>query len=452
MVFEGLSTKIQETLRKLKGRGRLTEPDVTSALREIRLALLEADVNFKVVKDFTARVKERAVGQEVMGSLSPAQQVIRIVYEEMSALMGGANQRLSVAPKPPTVIMLVGLQGSGKTTTAAKIGLHLKKQGMHPLLVAADVYRPAAVEQLRVVGKQVGLPVYTSHEGAGPVEIVRGGISEAISLMCDTVIVDTAGRLQIDEGMMVELEEIKRVAGPSEILLVADAMTGQEAVNVASTFHQRLGLGGVVLTKLDSDTRGGAALSIRASTGVPVKFVGTGEKTEALEPFHPERMASRILGMGDVLTLIEKAEEAIDAGKARELERKMRKAEFGLEDFLDQLKSVKKMGPLDQVLSMVPGLGRQVRKMAPEGYDEKELARLEAIISSMTRVERANPSIIDASRRRRIASGSGTRVQDVNRLLKQFEQAKALVRQIQSMDKGRAGSMLRGPGGPLGPG
>ncbi len=434
----------------MRGRGRLTEADVAEGLREIRLALLEADVNFKVVKDFASRVKERAVGQEVMGSLSPGQQVVKIVYEEMAALMGGANQRLTLAPKPPTVFMLVGLQGSGKTTTSAKIGLYLKKQGMHPLLVAADVYRPAAVEQLRVVGKQAGLRVYTAPEDTRPVDIVRNGISEAASAMCDTVIIDTAGRLQIDEEMMRELDEIKEIVKPSEILLVADAMTGQEAVNVASAFHERLGLGGVILTKLDSDTRGGAALSIRASTGVPVKFAGVGEKTEALEPFHPERMASRILGMGDVLSLIEKAGEAMDEEKARELERKMRRAEFGLDDFLDQLKSVRKMGPLDQVLSMIPGMGKQMKNLGSEVPGEKEMARLEAIIGSMTRMERANPSIIDASRRRRIASGSGTKVQDVNRLLKQFDQARTLVKQIQSLDKGKAGAMLRGPKGPFG--
>lgn len=451
MVFESLSNKIQETLRRLRGRGRLTEAEVSDALREIRLALLEADVNYKVVKEFIARVKERAVGQEVMGSLTPAQQVVKIVYDEMSNLMGGVNQRLTVAPKPPTVIMMVGLQGSGKTTTSAKIGLYLKKQGMHPFLVAADIYRPAAVEQLLIVGRQAGIPVYSAPKGTRPVEIVKKGVVEAISSLCDTVIVDTAGRLQIDAEMMAELEEIKKAAAPAEILIVADAMTGQEAVNVASEFHARLGLTGAVLTKLDSDTRGGAALSIRAATGVPVKFAGMGEKLDALEPFHPERMASRILGMGDVLTLVEKASEAFEEDKARELERKIRKAEFSLDDFLDQLKSVRKMGPLDQVLGMIPGLGSQMKKMAPAGYDEKELAKVEAIINSMTKKERANPAIIDASRRRRISAGSGTRVQDVNRLLKQFEQARALMKQIRGMEKGRDGSkMLRGPLGPFG--
>ncbi|NPV71205.1 MAG: signal recognition particle protein [Firmicutes bacterium] len=449
MVFEGLSSKIQETLRKLRGKGRLSESDVVEALREIRLALLEADVNFKVVKEFIAKVKERAVGQEVMGSLSPAQQVVKIVHEEMTSLMGEANLRLALSPKPPTVIMLVGLQGSGKTTTAAKLGLHLKKQGRHPMLVAADVYRPAAVKQLQVVGQQARIPVYAALEGARPLDIVMAGLEKAAGLMCDTVIIDTAGRLQVDENMMRELDEIRAAVNPDEVLLVADAMTGQEAVNVASTFHSRLSLGGAILTKLDSDTRGGAALSIRAATGVPIKFAGVGEKLDALEPFHPDRMASRILGMGDILTLIEKAGEALDLEKARELERKVRRAEFGLEEFLEQLKSVRKMGPLEQVLGMIPGLGAQVKKAMPAGADEKELKRVEAIINSMTREERRNPAVIDAGRRRRIAAGSGTAVQDVNRVLKQFEQARVLVRQLQGIEKGKGGGKF--PLGPLGP-
>ncbi|MCR4398394.1 MAG: signal recognition particle protein [Firmicutes bacterium] len=450
-MFESLSEKVQLAIRRLTGKGRLGEADVSEALREIRVALLEADVNYKVVKEFAARVRDRAVGREVMGSLSPARQVARIVHEEMSAIMGGADQRLVLSPRPPSVIMLVGLEGSGKTTTAGKLGIYLKKQGRRVILVAADVYRPAAGEQLKVVGGQAGLPVYAGAAGEDPVTTVRNAVLRAAREMGEVLIVDTAGRLHVDEPMMVELEEIKKVANPCEILLVADAMTGQEAVNVASAFNARLGLTGVVLTKLDGDARGGAALSIRAATGVPVKFVGTGERLDGLEAFHPERMASRILGMGDVLTLVERAEEAFDAEKSKEIERKVRKAEFGLDDFLEQLRGVRKMGPLDQVLAMIPGLARQAKKVQDAGCDERELARIEAIINSMTKAERASPSLIDASRKRRIAAGSGTTVQDVNRLLKQFEQVKLMVRQIQAFEKGRGGAkQFRGPLGPLG--
>ncbi|HAW71517.1 MAG TPA: signal recognition particle protein, partial [Firmicutes bacterium] len=381
MVFENLSARLQETFRKLRGKGKLSEKDVTDALREVRLALLEADVNFRVVKDFVAKVKERAVGQEVAASLTPGQQVVKIVHEELAALMGQKESKLAAVPNPPGVIMLVGLQGSGKTTSCAKLGAQLKKNGRRPLLVAADIYRPAAVKQLQVLGGQLDLPVF-SLEGARPPEIARQAVAEALRLGRDAVLIDTAGRLHIDHELMDELKEIKSVVRPHEILLVVDAMTGQDAVNVAEGFHSDLNLTGLILTKLDSDTRGGAALSIRAVTGIPIKFAGVGEKTDQLETFHPDRMASRILGMGDVLSLIEKAETQFDLENSKKLAAKLRSAEFTLEDFLEQMKQVRQMGPLDQLMSMLPGIPQKQLKGIK--IDPKELDRAEAIINSMT--------------------------------------------------------------------
>ncbi len=435
MVFENLAGKLQETFRRLRGKGKLTENDVKKAMREIKMALLEADVNFKVVKEFVSRVTERAVGQEVTRSLTPGQQVVKIVNEELTRLMGSSQARIELSSKPPTVLMLVGLQGSGKTTTAGKLALYLRKQGRNPLLVAADVYRPAAIKQLRVVGEQVDIPVFSLGDKANPVDIVRAAKQSALKQARDVVIVDTAGRLHINEELMRELEKMKAEVQPQEILLVVDAMTGQDAVQVAESFNRRLGIDGVILTKLDGDTRGGAALSVKAVTGCPIKFVGTGEKMDALEVFYPERMSSRILGMGDVLTLIEKAQASFDAERARELERKLRSQEFTLDDFLEQLKQVRQMGPLDEILGMLPGFG-QLKKLKGLQVDEKQLVHTEAIINSMTREERRNPSIIDGSRRKRIARGSGTRVQDVNRLLKQFLQTKKIMRQLTAYQKG----------------
>lgn len=433
-MFASLTEKLHEVFKKLKNKGKLTEEDVNAALREVRVALLEADVNFKVVKDFVARIRERAVGQEILANLNPAHQVIKIVREELTALMGGQDARLNTATRPPTVIMMVGLQGSGKTTTAAKLSLLLKKQGRRPLLVAADIYRPAAIKQLQVLGEQVQVPVF-SREG-DPVAIAAGAVEEAGKKGYDPVIIDTAGRLHINEELMAELERIKAAVKPHEILLVVDAMTGQDAVRVAETFHQRLGLDGVVLTKLDGDTRGGAALSIRAVTGCPIKFAGVGEKLEMLEPFHPDRMADRILGMGDILTLIEKAQTTLDAQQAVEMQKRIKSADFNLEDFLTQLRQFKKMGPLDHILSMLPGFGGMKKLREEFQFDERELVWAEAIINSMTPEERRHPEIIDGSRRRRIARGCGLTVQDVNRLLKQFEQTKKLVRQLTSFEKG----------------
>ncbi|GAB6875805.1 signal recognition particle protein [Thermaerobacter litoralis] len=427
MAFEGLAEKLQSVFKRLRGKGKLTEADVEAALREVRLALLEADVNFKVVKDFIARVRERAVGQEVLESLTPAQQVIKIVHDELTQLMGGQHARLDLGGELPAVVLLVGLQGSGKTTTAAKLARLLAKQGRQPLLVAADVYRPAAVEQLVALGQQVQVPVYAPGTDRDPVDIAREGVAEARRRGRDVVLIDTAGRLHIDDALMEELERIRQAVVPREILLVVDAMTGQDAVNVAETFHRRLGIDGVILTKLDGDARGGAALSVRAVTGRPIKFAGLGERVDQLEPFHPERMASRILGMGDVLSLIEKAQAAFDAQQAQRLERKLREQAFDLEDFLEQLRQVRKMGPLDQLLAMIPGLGSRLKDVT---VDERELRRIEAIIQSMTPEERRRPEIINASRRRRIALGSGTRVQDVNRLLKQFAETQRLMKQM----------------------
>ncbi|NLY73685.1 MAG: signal recognition particle protein [Firmicutes bacterium] len=434
MVFENLSNKLQATFRKLRGMGKLSEKNIEESLREVRLALLEADVNFKVVKDFIASVKERAIGQEVMNSLTPGQQVIKIVYDELTRLMGEKESPLILSSQPPTVIMLIGLQGAGKTSTAGKLGGLLKKKGRRPLLVAADIYRPAAVEQLQVLGKQLDIPVFHL-EGADPVEIARRGKEHAVNLQKDTLIIDTAGRLHIDAEMMAELKEIKTAVGPDEILLVVDAMTGQDAVNVAGSFQEAIGLSGVILTKLDSDARGGAALSIRAVAKCPIKYVGLGEKMDQLEPFHPERMASRILGMGDVLTLIEKAEASIDPQKTKRLFDKVRKADFTLEDFLDQLREMRKMGPLEQILGMLPG--QYTKQLKGLQVDERELVKVEAIIQSMTKQERSNAQLINGSRRRRIAAGSGTTVQDVNRVLQQFEQTRKLMKQFADISKGK---------------
>lgn len=429
MIFENLSQRLQDALRKLRSKGKLTEKDVDEVLREVRIALLEADVNFKVVRQFIQSVKEKAIGQEVLGSLTPGQQVIKLVHRELTDLMGGTQSKIILAPKPPTVVMLVGLQGAGKTTVCAKLARILKAQGHSPLMVAADVYRPAAVDQLRVLGEAIDIPVFTMGVDQSPVAIAKAAVAHASSRGRDVVLIDTAGRLHIDDELMAELERIKDAVNPHEILLVADAMTGQDAVNVAKAFSERLGVTGVILTKLDGDARGGAALSIRSVTGCPIKFAGVGEKLDALEPFHPERMASRILGMGDVLTLIEKAEAVMDRETVRKMEEKLRRAEFTFEDFMDQLSQMRKIGPIDQILSMIPGLGSK-KMLQGLTVDEKQLTRIEAIVNSMTKEERLHPEIINGSRRRRIANGSGTTVQEVNALLKQFFQMRKLLKQF----------------------
>ena len=438
MAFEGLADKLQAAFKKLNSRGKLTEKDVKDAMREVRMALLEADVNFLVVKDFVKKVTERAVGEDIYGTLNAGQTVIKIVREEMTALMGGTHAKLEFTGNPPTVIMLIGLQGAGKTTLAGKLAGMLAKQGKKPMLVAGDVYRPAAIKQLQVVGSQVDVPVFEMGQG-DPVEIVRAAKREAIRSLRDVMIVDTAGRLQIDDNLMGELENIKAELHPQEILLVVDAMTGQEAVNVAKTFDERLGVTGVVLTKLDGDTRGGAALSIRAVTGKPIKFSSIGEKLDQIEPFHPDRMASRILGMGDVLTLIDKAAELVDEKQAADLEQKLRKNQFTLEDFLGQFEQMKKMGGMGDMLSMLPG-GSKIAAEVDEDEMNKSMARTEAIIRSMTPKERRNPNILNASRKKRIAAGSGTSVQQVNQLLKQFEQTQAMMKQFGKMG-GKLGKM-----------
>lgn len=436
MAFQSLADRLQDTFKKLKGKGKLSEADVDEALREVRLALLEADVNFKVVKDFVKDVRAKAVGDEVLSSLTPAQHVVKIVRDELAALMGGENAKINIASKPPTIVMMVGLQGSGKTTTSAKLANFFKKQGRRSLLVAGDVYRPAAIKQLQVLGEKLDVPVFSMGEQRPP-SIAKAAVESARRNGHDVVIIDTAGRLHIDEELMQELEQIKEAVQPHEILLVVDAMTGQDAVTVAQSFHERLGLDGVVLTKLDGDTRGGAALSVRRVTGRPIKFAGVGEKLDALEPFHPDRMADRILGMGDMLTLIEKAQASIDAEEAQRLRQKLKNAEFDLNDFLSQLRQFKKMGPIDQVLGMIPGFSKMSKKMKGQiDFDEKDLVYAEAIINSMTPAERAHPEIMDGSRRKRVARGSGTSVQEVNRLLKQFEQTRKLVRQFSDWEKG----------------
>ena len=426
-MLEALSDRLGAIFQRLTSRGRLTEADVNDVAREVRVALLEADVNLSVAKDFVAKVKEKAVGADVLASLTPAQSVIKIVHDELVALMGGAQSRLQFSDAPPTVIMLVGLQGSGKTTHAGKLALRLKEQGRRSLLVAADIYRPAAVEQLKTLGRQLDLPVY-SEERANPVDIAKHGVAEAQRLGIPIVIVDTAGRLQIDEALMVELEKIKAAVKPKEILFVADAMTGQEATNVAKGFNAQLTITGVILTKMDGDARGGAALSIFAMTGAPIKFVGVGEKLSALETFYPDRLASRILGMGDVLTLIEKTQSVYSIEQAKALEQKLRKNDFTLDDFLDQLRQVRKMGSMAEIVKMIPGM----QKMMPKDLeiDEKDVGRVEAIICSMTRQERRRPDILNASRRKRIAYGSGTQVAEVNRLVKQFEASRQMMKQL----------------------
>jgi signal recognition particle subunit SRP54 len=441
MAFEGLADRLQNTMAKIRGKGKVSEADVKEMMREVRLALLEADVNFKVVKDFIKRVSERAVGQEVMKSLTPGQQVIKVVKEELTELMGGEQSKIAVSNRPPTVIMMVGLQGAGKTTTTGKLANLLRKKfNRKPLLVAADIYRPAAIKQLQTLGKQLDMPVFSMGDQVSPVEIATKALEHAKNEHHDYVIIDTAGRLHIDENLMEELEQVKSIAKPDEIFLVVDAMTGQDAVNVAKSFNEQLGLTGVVLTKLDVDTRGGAALSIRSVTDTPIKFVGLGEKLDALEAFHPERMASRILGMGDVLTLIEKAQTNVDAEKAKELEQKMRTMSFTFDDFLEQLGQVRNMGPLEDLIGMLPGANK-VKGLKNLQVDEKQISHVEAIIKSMTKAEKINPEIMNASRKKRIAKGSGTSVQEINRLLKQFEDMKKMMKQMTSMSKGKKKGM-----------
>ncbi len=431
-LFSGLSEKLNHIFSKLTKHGRLTELEIKTAMREVRIALLEADVNISVVKEFTAKVTERAVGQEILKSLSPTQQVIKIVNEELIALMGSANSKLAVSDNPPTVIMMSGLQGAGKTTLVGKLGAMLKKQGKKPLLVACDVYRPAAINQLKVVGEKAGCTVFEKGQG-NPVKIAKQGVDYAKSYGYDTVIIDTAGRLQIDEELMKELEKIKAEVSPSEILLVVDAMTGQVAVEVADTFNKRLEVTGLVLTKLDGDTRGGATLSMKAVTGKPIKFCSTGEKLGDIEPFYPDRMANRILGMGDVLTLIEKAQEAVSEEEAKKMEKKFRENSFTLEDFLAQFETMNKMGGVKNLMAMLPGMGMGGKfKVNENDLDEKKMLTTKAVIQSMTKKERVNPQIINSSRKQRIAKGSGTSVQEVNKVLKQFEQTKLMMKQMKN--------------------
>ena len=451
MAFEGLSDKLSAAFKRLRSKGKLTEADVKEAMREVRLALLEADVNYKVAKDFTAAVTERAVGAQVMESLTPAQMVIKIVNEELTALMGGEAARLASASHPPCIVMMCGLQGAGKTTHAAKLGKWLKGQGHRPLLVACDIYRPAAIKQLQVVGGQAGVPVFEMGT-ADPVDIARKAVAHARDYGNDYVILDTAGRLHIDEQLMDELKKIKAAVSPQEILLVVDAMTGQDAVNVASAFNEALGIDGVMLTKLDGDTRGGAALSVRTVTGKPIKFAGVGEKLSDLEVFHPERMASRILGMGDVMSLIEKAQQKFDNKQAEELARKMQQEKFDMNDMLEQLRQIRKMGDLKGMLGMLPGVGKQLQDV---DIDESQFGRVEAIILSMTPAERGKPELINPSRKRRIAAGSGVKVEEVGRLLKQYESMRKMMKQLKGMGKKGARGLFRmggrgimPPGGP----
>lgn len=433
MAFESLGEKLQETFKKLKGQGVVSEKDIKNAMREVRLALLEADVSFKVVKEFEKRVFEKATGAEVMESLTPGQQIIKVVRDELTWLMGGAQAKLAVSPKPPTVYMLVGLQGAGKTTMAAKLGGLLKKQGKRVMLVACDIYRPAAIKQLQVVGGQLGLSVYADTETKSAVKIAETALKTCDTSVYDTVIIDTAGRLHIDENLMDELRQIKALVHPTEILLVVDAMTGQDAVTVAGSFDDQLGIDGIIMTKLDGDTRGGAALSVRAATGKNIKFVGTGEKLADVEPFYPDRMASRILGMGDMLSLIDKAQAAIDEKKAAELEKKLKSQRFDLNDYLSQLDQMRNMGPLENIMGMLPGVNAKALKGVK--VDEKQLDRIQAIITSMTNEERERPEIINSSRKRRIAAGSGVQIQDVNNLLRQFEQMQKMLKMFSDPKK-----------------
>lgn len=444
MAFESLTNRLQSVFSKLRGKGKVSEDDVNEAMREVRLALLEADVNFKVVKEFIAKVKEKAVGSEVMDSFTPGMVIIDIVNKELTELMGGSQAKLAKSNRPPTVIMMAGLQGAGKTTTSAKLAKLLLKGNHRPLLVAGDIYRPAAIKQLQVLGEQIKVPVFTLPEGNSPVEIARQALQHAKDNNNDYLLIDTAGRLHVDEELMEELRQIHEVTTPDEVLLVVDAMTGQDAVNVAESFNQQLQLTGVVLTKLDGDTRGGAALSVKAVTGCPIKFAALGEKIDALEPFHPERMASRILGMGDMLSLIEKAQSNIDAEKAKEMERKMRNAEFTFDDFLEQMDQVKKLGPIDQIMDMIPGMGK-MKQMKDIKVDEKQMGRVEAIVHSMTKQEKQNPDMINHSRRKRIAAGSGTSLADVNRLIKQFDEMRRMMKQFSDMmgPKGKGNKMMK---------
>ena len=428
MAFEGLSSRLQEITKKIKGEARITESNMKDMLREVKLALLEADVNYKIVKEFISNVQEKALGQDVMKSLKPGEQVVKIVRDELTDLLGGTDSKINISSNPPTIIMLVGLQGAGKTTLAGKLSNYLRKQGKKPLMVACDVYRPAAVKQLQVVGSQLNIPVYSEEGVQDAVSIARRAINTAISKLNDVVIIDTAGRLQIDDTLMQELVNIKKAVRPQEILLVVDSMTGQEAVNVAQSFNEKVGIDGVVLTKLDGDTRGGAALSVKKITGKPIKFAGVGEKLSDLEEFHPDRMASRILGMGDILSIVEKAEEALDLEEAEKLEKQLQKNKFDLDDYLAQLKQIKKMGSLSSILKMLPG----VNKLKDIKIDDKEFIRIEAIITSMTAKERKNPSLLNASRRKRIARGSGTEVHDINKFMESFEMTQKMMKQMKS--------------------
>jgi len=434
-MFESLSAKLDAVFKRLRGHGKLTEQNIQEALKEVRMALLEADVNFKVVKDFVQSVEKRAVGEEVMESLTPAQQVIKVVREEMAALMGGEEQRIQLSGSPPVPIMLVGLHGCGKTTTAAKLARYFQEKKKRPYLVPADVYRPAAIDQLQKLGEELHVDFYRPVPSQTPLDICLKAREVALKGGYDLMLIDTAGRLHIDEALMLELREIKGSLKPKEVLLVADAMTGQDAVTIAKSFHERLGIDGIILTKMDGDARGGAALSVKAVTQKPIKLIGVGEKLDALEPFHPDRMASRILGMGDVLTLIEKAEAAFDEKQAQELEKKIRKDSFTLDDFRDQLRQIRKMGSLDSILGMIPGLSKKMQGMGGLEFDERELVRVEAIINSMTPRERTHPLIINGSRRLRIAGGSGTSVQDVNQLLKRYAEAKKMMKRFTQMEK-----------------
>ena len=441
MAFEGLSEKLQNVFKGLKGKGSLTEADINAAMREVKLALLEADVNFKVVKEFVDSVKQKSLGEEVMASLTPGQQVIKIVNDELTELMGGTGSKLTYSPKGFTVYMMVGLQGTGKTTTCGKLANYLKKNGKKPMLCACDIYRPAAIDQLEVVGKSVDTPVFTMRESREPEKIALAAIKEAERKGCNVLIVDTAGRLQIDEELMEELVRLKGAIKPHEILLVVDALTGQDAVNAAEGFNDRLGIDGIIMTKMDGDSRGGAALSAKKVTGRPVKFVGTGEKFDALEPFHPERMASRILGMGDMLTLIEKAQEDYDEQKAQELEKRLRKNQFTLEDFLEQMGQIRKMGGIGKLLGMMPGMNSRAMQNVNVEQSERDFVQMEAIIQSMTREERENPSILNASRRKRIAAGSGQPVSKINQLVKRYDETRKMMKSFTG--KGGAGRMNR---------
>jgi len=442
-MFQSLSDKLANAFKRFRSKGKLTEADVREGMREVKLALLEADVNFKVVKEFVSRVTERAVGADVLESLLPAQQIVKIVNEELISIMGGENSKLDISPKPPTVVLMCGLQGAGKTTHCAKLASYFKKKGKNPLLVACDIYRPAAVDQLKTVGEAVGVPVFSMGTDIPAAEIAKAGLEEAKRRFCDMVFIDTAGRLHVDDALMAELEDVKAVTSPTEILLVVDAMTGQDAVNVAKSFNERLDITGVILTKMDGDTRGGAALSVRYITGKPIKFIGVGEKLDMLEPFYPDRLASRILGMGDVLTLIEKAEQAFDEKKAAELEQKLRASTFTLEDYLDQLEQLKDMGSLEQIAGMIPGMKPGALKDAK--LDEKVMDRTKAIILSMTPRERRKPDIINSSRKKRIAAGSGTTVEEVNRLLRQFEQMNKMMKQLSGKGGKKFRNMMKMP-------